>query len=281
MADGMPCGSIGLFDSGVGGLTVLREVLRQAPEADTIYLADDAHCPYGPRPISEIRAISVEISRYLLARGARCIVLACNTASAAALQHLRERFAGTPFVGMVPAVKPAAALTRSGVVGVLATPATLGGQLLAEVVERHAEGVRVLSQACPGLVEAIEAGELECESTDRLLERYLQPLLDQGADTLVLGCTHYPFLAPAIQRLAGPNVRLLDPSEAVARQVCRVAGKQRNGERRRTFLCTGRPEPLQAAARHLLGLEVTVEKVTWHEGHLPPVTGCTSEGAAG
>ena len=270
MADCTPCGSIGLFDSGVGGLTVLREVLRQAPESDTLYLADDAHCPYGPRPIPEIRAISAEISRYLLARGANCIVVACNTASAAALQHLREQFAGTPFVGLVPAVKPAAALTRSGVIGVLATPATLGGQLLAEVVDRHAEGVRVLSQACPGLVEAIEAGELECESTDRLLRRYLDPLLGQGADTLVLGCTHYPFLAPAIQRLVGPGVYVLDPSAAVARQVCRVAGKERKGEGRHIFLCTGRPEPQQAAARHLLGLEVTVEKVTWREGRLGP-----------
>ncbi len=266
-------GAIGVFDSGVGGLTVLREIIRQLPGYDTLYLADNAHCPYGPRPGEEIRAFSEGVARYLLGRGARCIVVACNTASAAALGHLRARFPDTPFVGMVPPVKPAVALTRSGTVGVLATPATLGGRLFAEVVERFAEGVRVLTQECPGLVEQIEAGEIDGPATEELLRRYLPPLLDQHADVIVLGCTHYPFLAPVIQRLAGPAVRLLDPSEAVARQVGRVLqGPSGQGRGRRFFCSTAEPEPLARAARLLLALEAEVEVVPWRGGELgmPP-----------
>ncbi len=259
---------IGLFDSGVGGLTVLREVLRQLPGCDALYLADSANCPYGARPPAEIRRLSEGISRYLVERGARCIVVACNTASAAALTHLRGRFPGVPFVGMVPAVKPAAALTRSGTVGVLATPATLGGQLFSDVVAHHTAGVRVLSQACPGLVECVEEGDLEGPATETLVRRYLDPLLGQGADVIALGCTHYPFLAPLIQRLAGPDVRLLDPSEAVARQVARVLGTQAGGSGRCAFITSGEPQALARAVRHLLGVDAAVEAVAWRGGRL-------------
>ncbi len=262
-------GCIGLFDSGVGGLTVLREVMRQLPGCDTLYLADSIHCPYGARPVAEIRSLSQEISRYLIERGARCVVVACNTASAAALDHLRAQFPGVPFVGMVPAVKPAAALTQSGTVGVLATPATLGGSLFSDVVERHAGGVRVLSQACPGLVEQIEQGDLDGPTTEALLRQYLEPLLAQGADVIALGCTHYPFLAPLIQRLAGPQVQLLDPSAAVARQVGRVLqGLCVGGNGQLRLLASDRPEALARAAQHLLGLQATVETVTWRNGRL-------------
>lgn len=260
---------IGLFDSGVGGLTILREVRRLLPERDLVYLADSANCPYGARPAEEILALSEGIARHLLERGACCIVVACNTASAAALQALRAGFPGVPFVGMVPAVKPAAALTRSGTIGVLATPTTLSGRLFSEVVERFAGGVRVLTQACPGLVEQIEAGDLEGPATEALLRRYLEPLLDRGADVIVLGCTHYPFLTAAIRRLAGPEVQVLDPSEAVARQVRRVLeGRPPAGSGRQHFLTTGQPEALSAAVRHLLGFEPTVERLTWQDGRL-------------
>jgi glutamate racemase len=269
MADGQLRESIGLFDSGVGGLTVWREVIGQLPGWDTLYLADNAHCPYGPRPVGEIQALSEEITRFLLERGARCIVVACNTASAAALRHLRVRFPGVPFVGMVPAVKPAAALTRSGTVGVLATPTTLGGRLFSEVVERFAGDVRVLTQECPGLVERIEAGDLDGPDTEALLRRYLRPLLDGGADVIALGCTHYPFLAPAIQRLAGPEVRLLDPSEAVARQVGRVLdGRAGRGTGQHTFYCTSEVHDLRRAVERLLGAGAVVHRLRWRNGHL-------------
>lgn len=287
MAEPSRTRAIGLFDSGVGGLTVLREVMRQMPEWDTLYLADSANCPYGRRSTEEIRTLSEGISTYLISQGACCIVIACNTASAAALRHLRERFPETPFVGMVPAVKPAAVLTRSGTIGVLATPTTLSGQLLSEVVDRFATGTRVLKQECPGLVECIEACELDTPATEALLQGYLQPLLREGADVIVLGCTHYPFLATTIRRLVGPEVQVLDPSEAVARQVRRVlAGRMGTGagtcegtgdrgsgiEGRRpgvhTFCSTGSEQTLRAAARHLLGLDVAVETLLWHQGRL-------------
>lgn len=275
-------GCIGVFDSGVGGLTVLREVIRQLPAWDTLYLADSAHCPYGPRPPEEIQRLSEGIARFLLQRGARCIVVACNTASAAALTYLRERFPGVPFVGMVPAVKPAVALTKSGKVGVLATPATLGGRLLGEVVGRYAGGVRVVSRACPGLVERIEEGDLEGPATEALVRRYVEPLVREGVDVIALGCTHYPFVAPLIQRVAGPAVRLLDPSEAVARQVGRVlAGEQAGGQGRHTFLTTGEPRLLAAAAHRLLGMEVQVERLVtdWETYQTGEETSC-SRGSA-
>ncbi len=260
---------IGVFDSGVGGLTVLREIIRQLPAWDTLYIADNANCPYGRRPVADIRALSEGITRYLLAQGACCIVVACNSASAAALHHLREAFTGVPFVGMVPAVKPATALTQSRTIGVLATPTTLNGQLLSEVIEQYAGDVRILTQECPGLVEQIEAGDLDGPATDTLLRRYLQPLLAGGADVIALGCTHYPFLAAQIQRLAGPKVRLLDPSEAVARQVQRVlAGQASAGSGRHVFKSTGEPAALRRAAERLLGIPAEVGVLQWEKGRL-------------
>ena len=188
--------TIGVFDSGVGGLSVLRHVRAQLPAADLLYLADTAHVPYGPRSLAEVRGFSAAITRFLRARGADVIVVACNTASAAALKPLRAAFPDVPFVGMEPAVKPAAEQTRSGVVGVLATPATFQGELFNSVVERFAQGVRVIPQVCPGLVEQIEAGALNTPATEQMLRGWVEPLLAQGIDALVLGCTHYPFVIP-------------------------------------------------------------------------------------
>jgi glutamate racemase len=215
-------GRIGIFDSGVGGATVLRQLHDLLPNEALLYLADQARCPYGVRPTAELRALSAANTRWLLAHGAELIVVACNTASAAALHWLRHAFPGTPFVGMVPAVKPAVEQTRSGVVGVLATPATIEGELLDEVVMRWAGAAQVVRQACPGLVEQIETGALEAPATTALLQRYLRPLLAAGADTIVLGCTHYPFLARQIRQIAGPNVVIVDAAPAVARQTARV-----------------------------------------------------------
>ena len=214
--------AVGIFDSGVGGTTVLRHLRELLPHEDLLYLADQASCPYGARPAAELRRLSAACAGWLIDRGAALVVVACNTASAAALHWLRQQFPATPFVGMVPAVKPAAAETRSGVVGVLATPATIQGELLDEVVLRWAGGATVVRQACPGLVERIEAGQIAAPETVALLETYLAPLLDTGADTIVLGCTHYPFLARQIQQVAGPGVRLIDAAPAVARQAARV-----------------------------------------------------------
>jgi glutamate racemase len=213
---------IGIFDSGVGGLSVLREVRRELPQARLIFVADQAHVPYGKHSLEEVRQFSEAITRDLLGRGAQMIVVACNSASAAALHHLRQTFPQVPFVGMEPAIKPAAALTRSGVVGVLATMVTFNGPLYASVVERFAHGVTLLQSTCPGLVEQIEAGELASPTTRAILEGALLPMLARGADAIVLGCTHYPFVTPVIQQIAGPEVAIIDPAPAVARQVKRL-----------------------------------------------------------
>lgn len=220
-------GPIGIFDSGVGGGTVLRHVHRLLPAEDLLFLADQANCPYGSRSIAELRTLSAANTRWLLDRGAKSIVVACNTASAGALHWLRRRFPQIPFVGMVPAVKPAAQQTQSGVVGVMATPATIQGQLLQEVIHQWADDVEIVSQVCHGLVEQIEAGALDTQQTRHLLSDCLAPLLDAGADTIVLGCTHYPYLLTHIRRIAGSDVTILDAAPAVARQVERVL-HQRN-----------------------------------------------------
>lgn len=213
---------IGIFDSGVGGLSVYTAIRRLLPSHPVIYLADQAHVPYGPRSLAEVRAFSEEITRYLLAQGAQIIVVACNTASAAALHSLRESFPLVPFVGMEPAVKPAAEQTQSGVVGVLATPATFQGILYTSVVERFAKDVNILQNTCNGLVTIIESGQLNSQAARQILEQALTPMLKSGIDTVVLGCTHYPFVIPLIKEIVGEKVQVIDPSPAVAAQVKRI-----------------------------------------------------------
>ena len=214
--------SIGIFDSGVGGLSVLREIRTSLPGENVFYVADQAHVPYGSRPVDQVRAFSEGITRFLLSKGAKIIVVACNTASAAALHNLRKKFSEVPFVGMEPAVKPAAEQTKTGVVGVLATPATFQGALYASVVERFASEVIVLQHTCPGLVAQIERGDLDTPKTREILEDALLPMLQKGIDTVVLGCTHYPFVIPLIEQICGDQVRVIDPAPAVARQTQRV-----------------------------------------------------------
>jgi len=260
--------TIGVFDSGVGGLSVLRHLRAQRPGADLIYVADSAHVPYGPRPLAEVRAFSEAIARFLLGQGAQVVVVACNTASAAALKHLRATFPQVPFVGMEPAVKPAAEQTRTGVVGVLATPATFQGELFASVVERFANGVTVIPQVCPGLVQQIEAGELDSPATEAMLRGWVEPLLARNIDALVLGCTHYPFVIPLLEKIAGPGVRVIDPAPAVARQTARVLDGVGEPEGRGapgplTYYTTGDPTAFaQIVAR--LGLEAApVRAARW------------------
>jgi glutamate racemase len=211
---------IGVFDSGVGGLSVLKHIRAALPGHDLLYVADSGHVPYGDKTQDYIRERSLALTRFLAGEGAAAVVIACNTATAAAAATLRERFT-LPIVAMEPAVKPAVAATRSGVVGVLATVGTLESARFAALLEQYAGDVEIVTQACPGLVEQVEAGELDSPATRALVERYTQPLIARGADTLVLGCTHYPFLKPVIEQLVGPDVRLIDTGEAVARQVVR------------------------------------------------------------
>lgn len=248
---------IGLFDSGVGGLSVMKEVRRLLPAENLVYFADSAHCPYGSRPLSFIRGRAFVICDFLLSKGAKLIVIASNTTSIAALDLVREHIS-IPVVGIEPAVKPAVSATCNGKVGVLATGVTLAGSRFNSLVKRFGNGVEVFTQPCPGLVELVETGRWRQAEAEALLRRYVDPLLSKGVDTIVLGCTHYPFLRLLVEKIAGPEIKIIDTGEAVARQVVRVlenyklltesAGK--GGEQ---FFTSGEPEKVEPVVRLLWG----------------------------
>lgn len=216
---------IGIFDSGLGGLSVLREIHALLPEESLLYIADSAWCPYGGRPLDQIQQRAHALTDELLAAGAKLVVVACNTATIAAVESLRATYP-VGFVGMEPAVKPAVAATRSGVVGVLATGAALSGEKFHQLLARHSGGVRIITMPCPGLVEMVEAGAVDAPETEALVRKYSAPLLDAGADVLVLGCTHYPLLRPLIQKVVGPDILLVDTGAAVGRQVARLLERE-------------------------------------------------------
>ncbi|MCE4553306.1 glutamate racemase [Pelomonas cellulosilytica] len=209
---------IGVFDSGVGGLTVLRELRRLLPDARLRYLADTAYAPYGGRSADDIRARSMAITEHLIDCGAGLIVIACNTATAHAIEALRARWPALPFVGTEPGIKPAVAATRNGRIGLLATSATAASARLRALIDRHANGREVIVRGCPGIVEHIEAGDLDSPLLRRLVEEHCAPLRQAGVDTVLLGCTHYPLIEPLWQAALAPNVELLHIETAVARR---------------------------------------------------------------
>ena len=211
---------IGIFDSGVGGLTILRAVRQALPCENLVYVADAARVPYGQKTPEQIRDRAMAIGGFLVGQGAKVIVVACNTATAAAIDVLRARLA-VPFVGVEPAIKPARAATRSGVVGVLATPSTLASERYRSLIERFAAGIRIVAQPCAGLAEHIERGDVDGERTEQLLRGFVEPLLAAHADVIVLGCTHYPLVAHIVQRIAGPGVAVIENGTAVAKEVAR------------------------------------------------------------
>lgn len=251
---------IGMFDSGVGGLSVLRELRRLEPRLDVLYLADSLHAPYGQRSLRDLSELSHRNVGWLLSQGAELIALACNTASAAALNDLRAAHPGVSFVGMEPAVKPARSYTRSGVVGVLATEATFQGELFASVVGRFGDGIEVVARACSGWADLVETGKVDGPEVDAAIAFHLDPVLAAGADTLVLGCTHYPFLLPALHRRAGAQVVIVDPAPAIARQIGRLALNRGSGRIR--ILTTGDPQQVQHTMRHLTGWDEQVTAIT-------------------
>jgi glutamate racemase len=264
---------VGIFDSGVGGLSVLRAIRAQMPEEEVLYFGDQVHIPYGPRPMEQIRNFCEAITEFLLEKDAKIIVVACNTASAAALKYLRERFPDVQFVGMEPAVKPAAEHTSTGKVGVLATPATFQGALYASVVERFANGVELFQNTCTGLVQEIEQGNLDGKETRKILDHALLPMLEKNIDTVVLGCTHYPFVIPLVQEIVGEKVRVIDPAPAVAKQVKRLleasgmkSQATTRGEVR--FYTSGEPAALKSILPKLLGEVGEIERVEWINDHV-------------
>jgi glutamate racemase len=239
---------IGVFDSGVGGLTILSELLRELPDERFVYFGDTGNCPYGVRTEEQIQELALSAARFLLSRRVKMIVVACNTASVSALAELRQAYSEAPyfvhFVGVVPAVRPAAKRTQVGRVGVAATEASAKGGYLQHLIDEYAHGVEVIPVGCPRLVELVEAGMLEGPEVEMAVREKIQPLLDVGIDTLVLGCTHFPALRPVFEQVAGPTVEIIDSGEAIARQT-----RQKLNEKGLLAAPDGQPAPSPRAPR--------------------------------
>jgi glutamate racemase len=226
----MPNRPIGVFDSGVGGVSVLKEIHKQLPNEQLIYIADSAYAPYGDKDASTILQRCRRITQFLLQQDIKALVIACNTATAVAAESLRAEFQHIDIIGLEPAIKPAVKLTQTGTIGILATDQTIKSARLARLINDYAHNVTVEKQACPGLVEQVEAGLFESKQTRKLLKYYLQPMLEKGIDTLVLGCTHYPFLLSLIKQVTQGSVKILETSVPVTQQLQRVLLKN-------TLLC--------------------------------------------
>lgn len=260
---------IGVFDSGVGGLSVLTELREVLPKEDLLYLADEAHCPYGTKSIPEINQRVLEVTNFLISEGVKTIVVACNSASVAGLDAIRAVYPELPITGVEPAVKMAQNVTRNGRVGVLATQLTLNGSRFSSLVEKYGTELQLYKQPAPGLVELVEDGQMATPEAETLLRQYLQPLLDKQIDTLVLGCTHFPFLKQQISAICGPEVTVLDTGAPVARQVAKVLrdrdllnDQSRSGQD--LFYTSGQPERVTKTIRLLWRNDsVEVQKVNF------------------
>lgn len=264
---------IGVFDSGIGGLSVLRHIRAALPQEHLLYFADSAHAPYGDRNEQQIVERSLAIAAFLIGKGVKALVVACNTATAAAIQAIRRNWPGRILIGIEPGLKPAAQQSRSGVIGVLATRNTLTSTRFIALRERIAAAGKVsfVAQACVGLADQIEKGELHSPATDMLVTRYVTPLIAQGADTLVLGCTHYPFVRPLIEAsarhagCAAPVV--IDTGEAVTRQLIRLLDAEalrrqaQPGAGSLTAYTTASSDALSAAFASLLNMKVEVHQI--------------------
>jgi len=255
---------LAIFDSGVGGLSVAREIRRALPSEDLLYVADTAYCPYGDRPDAEVRERALAVGRHLARSGAKLIVVACNTATGAALEDLRA-VVDVPVVGLEPAVKIAARATRAGRIGVMATTSTVRSERLARLIRSHAAGIQVVTLACPGLADLVEDGRHDDGTLDRTLQELTRPLREAGVDAVVLGCTHYAFVAPALARVLGPAVQLVDSAPAIARRtehLLREAGKlAAQGPGSLRVLTTGQPEKVGPVVERLWGGPVGVDRL--------------------
>lgn len=260
-----PALPIGTIDSGLGGLSVLTEMRKLLPQEDFVFACDCGKAPWGDRPDAWIQKRCETLIEFLENRRIKALVIACNTATAAAVELLRSELP-FPIIGIEPAIKPAAKLTREGVVGVLATTRTITSPRIQSLIDRFAKGEKVALMACPGLMDQVEAGDFHSDFTRGLIRSFVDPLLAQGADTLVLGCTHYPFLADEIRKIAGPSVTIIDPAPAVARHLKArleaegiLASRERPGKE--SFWCTGDAEKHGRVLQHLWGPEAVMESL--------------------
>ena len=263
------CAPIGVFDSGAGGLTILTALREELQHERFIYIGDTAHCPYGVRNDEEITQLALASCRFLLARGVKLIVIACNTASQAALSTLRATLTEVPFVGVVPAVKPAARLTMKGRIGIAATNQAARALYLRQLIDEFAEGITAFAEGCPDLVTLVEEGQFEGPAVEETVRRALQPMLVENIDVLVLGCTHFPALRPVIERVAGPNVQVIDSGQAIARRTRAVllaedmlapSTSHENGGGELEIWCTGEPAAFRPVVTHILGQPVCVQQ---------------------
>ena len=260
--------NIGVFDSGVGGLWILKHLQQDIRGFNYIFFGDQGHVPYGTKSLDEIRAYSEEITNFLVSKGCKVIVIACNTASGASLKYLREKFPDILFIGMEPAIKKAVETTVTGSIGVLATPATFSGELYNSVVERFAHNVEIYKDTCPGLVEQIEKGEFESKETRLILERALKPMLENGIDTVVLGCTHYPFVISLIKEIVGNEINVIDPTPAIVRQVSYILTEndlisKSEGEKKIEIFTSGKKENIKIILEKLFNNELEINEVGW------------------
>jgi glutamate racemase len=267
--------NIGVFDSGVGGLWILKNLKIDLPEYNYIYFGDQAHIPYGKKSLEEIKKFSEEIVKFLINKNCQIIVIACNTASTASLKYLREKYPNIIFVGMEPAVKSAVEITQTKRVGVLATPATFQGQLYHSVVERFAQGVEIFTDTCPGLVEQIEKGDLSENKTEKILEKAILPMLEKNIDTIVLGCTHYPFVIPLIKKITREKVNIIDPTSAIVKRVEHLLefGKElrksdflNSGENEKLEIFTsGQSKEMEILLSKLFSENIEIKQISWND----------------
>lgn len=213
---------IGIFDSGIGGVSILSEIRQLLPQENILYVADSAYCPYGTKSVELIRERTLRITAFLVSQKTKAVVVACNTACSAGLDEVRIENPEFPIIGLEPAVKPAHNITRCGKIGVLCTEVTSKGERFSGLADKFGGGIEIFTQPAPGLADLVDSGQKDSPETQRLLNKYLKPLIAEGIDTLVLGCTHYPFLKERIQEICGPSVKLLDTGAAVAKQTKRV-----------------------------------------------------------
>lgn len=256
---------IGIFDSGVGGLSVWHEIIKLLPNEHTIYLADNKNCPYGDKPASQIIKLSICNADFLISKGCKVIVVACNTATAAAVDILRDKYS-IPIVGIEPAIKPAALKTQTGKVGVLATRGTFNGRLFIETSNKYACDIEKINQIGSGLVELVENNELDTENAIKLLKTYIDPMVSSGVDKIVLGCTHYPFLIPAIYKILPQGIEIINPAPAVAARVKYILGQQNlnntNTGNKYSFYATGRTDVLNIMVKNITGKNYVSKTVT-------------------